>query len=414
METLMNLKKGASLAELNHLLKTNQYDEIDALFHEAQNTEHNELWLEILTIAHEICCVCRTMHEEATWYRAAAEDTERREDELKRSLMAITQLAAQSEFILSQTNVITPTCQRRKNLPIWQRLANLLKLTSENGAYADVPFETDVDYDDEDETQPAPPEEMGAGLHIYGLGRFRVRLNRQLVEIGANRKAKSILKYLILHHTQPVSKEVLMACFWPDADPEDARNNLNVAVYNLRQALRKVDASVSHILFQEDAYLLNPAVDVWIDFERFVQHCEAAKQFEAEGDVAEAIHEYKKAEQLYGGQLFEEDRYEDWPVAHRRFLHETYQRVLEFLTRQAFAAENYAECIGLSNKMLIADPCREDAHGYIMQSHSRQGKQHLALRQYKIAVESLKKELDVLPSAEFEHLYHKIRANAAV
>jgi DNA-binding SARP family transcriptional activator len=314
-----------------------------------------------------------------------------------------------------------PTTQTNRKVPIWQRLTHLLKPPAETARRSfDEIYVEDVDLPDiisstdEDATQPAPAEDLDATLHIFGLGRFRVRLNHQLVEFGANRKAKSILKYLVLHHTAPVPKEVLMECFWPDADPEDARNNLNVAVYNLRQALRKVESSTSYILFQDDAYLLNPSIKVWIDFEKFMQHCEAAKRFQADGDLMDAVLEYQYAEQLYNGQLFEEDRYEDWPTAHRRFLQDTYMRVLEFLTRQAFESSQYSQCISLSNKMLLVDPCREDAHRCIMQSYSRQGQQYLALRQYKVAVESLKKELDVQPSVELEQLYHKIRTNAAV
>ena len=96
-----------------------------------------------------------------------------------------------------------------------------------------------------------------------------------------------------------------MDLFWRDADPDAARNNLNVAIYGLRQALRAARPDFSHILFQEDAYLLNLAMSIWIDVEEFEQHYEAGRMLEKRGKLAEATREYEVAEGLYQDDLFE-------------------------------------------------------------------------------------------------------------
>jgi hypothetical protein len=69
----MNMEKTLvqNLTDLNYLVKTNQYDAITELLNENQTSE-DELWLEVLTIIHEVCSVCRNMREEAEWYRDAA------------------------------------------------------------------------------------------------------------------------------------------------------------------------------------------------------------------------------------------------------------------------------------------------------------------------------------------------------
>ena len=62
-----------------------------------------------------------------------------------------------------------------------------------------------------------------------------------------------------------------MELFWPEAHPDAARNNLNVSIYGLRQALRSINPDYSHILFQEESYLLNPVMELWIDIEEFTK-----------------------------------------------------------------------------------------------------------------------------------------------
>lgn len=318
-------------------------------------------------------------------------------------------------MLFEQSSVTLPNFATTPSL--WQRLASLLNqvtlahsgFTTQSQAANRIPVNLP---DDLSGNTPSASGHHHASLDFHCLGHFCVYLHGQPIDIGANRRAKSVLKYLVLHHTQPVSKEVLMDCFWPDADAESARNNLNVAVYNLRQALRKTGEDISYILFQDNAYMLNPAVDTWFDFEAFTERCEKARQFDTAQNVADALGEYKHAESLYTGPLFEEDRYEDWPVAHRNYLQDGYLQVLERLSQYAFSEGAYAECINLCSKMLMIDPCREEAHLRIMHCHSRQGQQHLALRQYQRCVEVLKKELDLMPGAEIASLYQRIRMSA--
>jgi DNA-binding SARP family transcriptional activator len=225
-----------------------------------------------------------------------------------------------------------------------------------------------------------------------------------------NRKGKSILKYLLLHHSKPVPKEVLMECFWPESDQELARNNLNVAIYNLRQTLRKTDPDISYILFKDDCYLFNPEIQLWLDFEVFEKHYQKGKQFEATGHNADAQREFSAAESLYQGELFESDRYEDWPASTRQHLQAAYLYILDRLSQQFLDSGNYTTCEALCQKMLLVDSCREDAHRRLMQCYIRQGHQHLALRQYYLCVEAHKKELDTTPSPETIALFETIRS----
>jgi DNA-binding SARP family transcriptional activator len=254
-----------------------------------------------------------------------------------------------------------------------------------------------------DEKQIAP------ALAVYCLGPFRVYQDDQPVTNWPSGKGKCVFKYIAANRGHPIPKEVLMDLFWRDAAPDAARNNLNVAIYGLRQALRAARPDCSHILFQDDCYLLNPALGVWIDVEEFMRHYEAGQTLERRGKLAEAVREYEAAEGLYQGDFLEEDLYEEWPMARREGLKDSYLFVLDRLSRHYLDERRYAACIHLSQKILAKDNCREEAHRRLMRCYSRQGQRNLALRQYHLCVEVLKEELDVSPADTTVTLYSRIR-----
>ncbi|MCB9157739.1 MAG: winged helix-turn-helix domain-containing protein [Caldilineaceae bacterium] len=251
-------------------------------------------------------------------------------------------------------------------------------------------------------------------LTVYCLGPFRVFQDNQPVTDWPSNKGLSIFKFLVTHRERPVAKEVLMEHFWPDANPDAARNNLNVAIYGLRRALRRTHPDYSHVLFQNDSYLLNPTMHIWVDVEEFVRRHAQADQCTQTGQLEEAIDEYRAAEAFYQGEFLEEDRYEDWIVPVRQSLQDEYVGMLEQLSNYYLEQHDLETCILMANKMIAVDSCYEEAHRRLMRCYCRQGYQHLALRQYHLCVEALANELDVEPSTETLKLYVQIRQQSPV
>jgi DNA-binding SARP family transcriptional activator len=251
-------------------------------------------------------------------------------------------------------------------------------------------------------------------LAVHCLGPFQAYFNDRQVENWPNGKGKSIFKFLVTQRERPVGKEVLMELFWPNADPYAARNNLNVAIYGLRQGFAKISRSCSVVLFRDDCYLLSPALEIWVDFEAFTEHVVAGRCLERAGELALAMYEYRRAEALYQGEFLEEDRYEDWPDALRRSLKDEYLALLDRLSNHYFEVEDYTACVTLCSKMLAEDACHEGPHRRLMRCWSRQGLPHLALRQYRGCRAVLAKELDVEPSEETTELFERIRRREPV
>jgi DNA-binding SARP family transcriptional activator len=248
-------------------------------------------------------------------------------------------------------------------------------------------------------------------LMVYTLGPFRVIQDDQPIDDWHGSKGKSIFKYLISRREQSVAKEVLMELFWPGADPDAARNNLNVVIYGLRKTLRNKHVEFSHILFQEDHYLLNPEMQIWLDFEAFSELFQKAGELERSGRPERATQLYQAAELLYQGEFLAEDRYEDWLIHQRQNLRDKFMSLLDRLSRTYFDAGAYSMSVTCWRQMLAVDSCHEDAHLQLMRFYYRQGQIHLALRQYHQCVEALKEELDIAPTAETTQLAEKMRQN---
>ena len=249
-------------------------------------------------------------------------------------------------------------------------------------------------------------------LAIYCFGPFRVYQNNELVTEWKSLKGYSILKYLVTHRHKPVAKDILMDVFWPDADPVAARRNLHQAIYALRQILNQAPPNLQQIQFEDDCYLLNPKLDVWIDLEEFERHVQAGRHLEATGRRVEAMTEYVVAESLYQGDFLEEDLYEDWPRSQREYLRSTYLDLAERLTAYYVKKGQFHATVTLCHKILERDHCHEESHRRLMQCYLALGQRHLAIRQYQTCVQLLKEELDLTPAEETRALYQHILSAA--
>jgi DNA-binding SARP family transcriptional activator len=248
--------------------------------------------------------------------------------------------------------------------------------------------------------------ETVTAVSVHMLGRFVMSIRGSELKLPASRSL-SLLKYFLLYHKQTNPREVLMDVFWPDATPETARNNLNVAMHGIRKALHPL---INHavILYKDGAYSFAPSIQIWLDVEEFEHLVHAGQRLEARNQLA-AISEYEAASSLYQGDFLEENPYEGWTVLTRESLRMSYLNTLDSLSRIYFKQKHYAACITACQLILARDRCREDAHCLLMRCYSHQGQDHLALRQYQVCRQALRLELDVAPSPATTQLFEQIR-----
>jgi DNA-binding SARP family transcriptional activator len=248
-------------------------------------------------------------------------------------------------------------------------------------------------------------------MSVFMLSQFRVLVGEELAENWLNNKSKSIFKYLVTYKNTPVHKERLMDLLWPDSDPELARNNLNVAIHNLRKTLTINKDYPQIISFKDNTYFINPEIALWSDNESFISHYNAGKELENCGNVIQAYKEYKIAESLYQGEYLAEDRYDNWLMPIKQQYTNLYLILSDKLARYYFQAGNYESCIHVCYKSLSIDQSNEEAHCTIMKAYAQLGYHQLAIKQYHICKQILRREVDTTPSERtikiFENILHR-------
>jgi len=402
------------------LLEAGEYERLAELLERAraaQDRQGDPIPAQTLDLARRICLACSQSQAEAEWHQQARAEAAQREDELRQQLNTLLELTDGRERSPDAPSAPEPPSLRQRLYDLLHWRPGSLGAETPPAPSPQVAAPPPPAREAAPIPRAKPDEEQEAGppsLIVYCLGQFRVYQDDKLTTDWPSGKGKSIFKYMIANRQRPIAKDVLMDLFWRGADPDAARNNLNVAIYGLRQALRARRPDFSHILFQDDHYLLNPSMAVWVDAEEFLAHCERGRKLEKEKRAAPAAAEYEVAEGLYQGDFLEEDLYEDWPTLQREGLRDSYLVILEQLSRHYLESQRYAVCIHLCQRILAKDDCREDAHRRLMRCYCRQGQPYLALRQYHLCAETLQKELEVPPMAETLALYEHIRAGTAV
>lgn len=246
-------------------------------------------------------------------------------------------------------------------------------------------------------------------LAIHCLGGFRVFFKGQPVHAKFSRKARAILVCLAQRHPRHAHRDILMDRFWPDADPDAARNCLHVSLHNVRQQFARIDHEIDVVLFRDECYFINPELSFWLDAGEFDKAWRTGNRIEGEQNMPAAIPHFEKAIALYKGDFMEEDRYECWPAQDRENLREAFLLALNKLSEYHFQRGQTELAIQLCERILARDGCCEDVHRRLMQCYHRLGQRDKAIRQYNKCEELLQNELEVLPSRATNQLLQQIK-----
>jgi DNA-binding SARP family transcriptional activator len=252
----------------------------------------------------------------------------------------------------------------------------------------------------------APPADIAAlvlgPLELSVAGRRVLRWN--------SLKARAVFQYLLIHQDRPVRRDVLMELQWPDHTHNSARNNLNVALYSLRNTLDGPGQGVQPIVYQDGCYSLNPQLKWCIDRNEFIAALRHAESARRAGRPQQAIDAYQAAIQLYRGPLFEDDPAGDWFLPEQRHLEGAYLQALAYLATSYFDRGQLSEAVHFGQLAVVTDSCCEPMHRLLMRCFGSQHQQQLVCRQYRSCVDALRDELGVPPGEETVQLFRDLTA----
>ncbi len=260
---------------------------------------------------------------------------------------------------------------------------------------------------------PPAPALAVAQLAVAGLGPLRVAIDGLPGPFRAGRRERGVFQYLLLHRRRPVAREELTEVFWPGSSPSQARNNLNVSIWGLRNRLREPLGGRSVCVFEDGAYRLDPSLAIRVDAEELERLAAAARVRRRAADIEGAAAHLRAAIALYAGDLFEDDRYEAWIEPFRRDLADTHLAAVTDLAECERRLGDTGAAIGLCRRGLALEPEREDLHRLLMRCYAQAGQRSLALRQLGLCAVAMRRALGAEPGVETVALVERIRRGQA-
>ncbi len=253
-------------------------------------------------------------------------------------------------------------------------------------------------------------------LRVRFFGHFEMFCDEELITLGRNGKALTILKYLLAHRSRPVSQDHLMGWLWPEPNLKKARWSLNSAIHGLRKLLSECPAiaPLNYILLEEGYYRLCSEVRVSTDVDDFDNRYERGRSLQRAHRMPEAAAEYERAISLYRGDYLVEDLYEDWTMVERERLSNAYMDMLSRLAHYYHEMGHYQESIRACYRLLEKDRCYEDSYRVLMRCYAHLGLRGRALRQYRLCEKVLRQEYGTSPSPDTQALYSSITSGQAI
>jgi DNA-binding SARP family transcriptional activator len=170
--------------------------------------------------------------------------------------------------------------------------------------------------------------------------------------------------------------------------------------------IRKCAPSLrSLILYQDNRYRLNPALQVWVDALEF-QRCLAQASGATEEAKKTAFLEGAVA--LYEGPLLP-GIYYSWADNLRNAFEEQYTKALGSLSEKYAKNAEYDKCITCCHKYLQVNNLNEEMHRLLIANYVHLGDKSKALKHYELLRKTLRKELKSEPSPETTSLIESLR-----
>ncbi|MBP2330565.1 DNA-binding SARP family transcriptional activator/predicted negative regulator of RcsB-dependent stress response [Kibdelosporangium banguiense] len=203
----------------------------------------------------------------------------------------------------------------------------------------------------------------GEAVTVRTLGRFEVRVAGEPVAAWQSRKARDLLRILIVRRGRGIAREELGRLLWGE-DSGKVAHRLSVALSTLRTTLDP------QLIVADQATVALDRTKLTLDIEDFFLDAE-------EGLRRTDRTMLTAAESAYTGDLFEDEPYDDWAVSLREQARATYLRVARTLVR---LAPDVDEAVHYLHRLLAKDPYDEQAHADLVDTLTKAGRHGEAAR----------------------------------
>lgn len=238
-------------------------------------------------------------------------------------------------------------------------------------------------------------------IAIKALGKAEILVNdHPLPSSDWQKQSIRLFFYFFTLHT-PVTKEQALDALWPgDEDPSTLKVRFKNFIYRLR---RGVGQDV--IVYQNDLYRFNPALDFEYDVEAFDANLIRSR---AASDPHEKLVAIKKAVDLVRGPYLD-DLDDPWLSAERERIRAAFLDALRTMAELYRQKGQFEEALHACQQMIRFDRFDETSYKLAMQISAARGDRANIARQYEACKQALA-EIDISPSEETEALYRQLSA----
>ncbi|MDD5389838.1 MAG: BTAD domain-containing putative transcriptional regulator [Gallionellaceae bacterium] len=241
---------------------------------------------------------------------------------------------------------------------------------------------------------------------IHTLGELRVRVGARLLydRDWRGERAKSLLKALVVLGGRKVPAEKLANLLWPDADGDQARNNLKVAAWRLRQlGTERGETALPWLLMHNGQLSLASGV-VGVDALIFQESAKTALR--GRPPDAPAL---LRALDLYEDDFLAGDESQLWISDHRQRLRETFLSLARALGAQAATREELEQAVAYLERGHAIDPLDERTAEGLMVCYLKLGYPGRALLFFRETEAALMRELGITPGSGLTALSERAR-----
>lgn len=249
---------------------------------------------------------------------------------------------------------------------------------------------------------------------LFGALSVSIETDGGAQELELSSRPASLLAFLALGLGRFFPRGQIIQSLWSDAAEPGSSGSFNTALWRLRKImdrppLRAKDYIVTN---SQNAIGLNGLKNFWLDVEEFARLTRAGLSKPIQ-QITEADYlDLESAAALYVGDLCT-DIPDSWILPDRERYRRGYLNTLGRLMEVAAIRQNYPACIRHAQAILDQDPLREDVHRHLMRYLVLNGQRAMALKQFELCRNSLKRELAIQPMQETVLLYQRI-ANSAI
>jgi DNA-binding SARP family transcriptional activator len=220
--------------------------------------------------------------------------------------------------------------------------------------------------------------------------------------LALTRKKSRALLFYLAAHDKPLTREHLLAFFWPDSDRVSAQQVLRTTLHGLRQALGAA------LIADDNTLALSPDVDIDVRVFEATLAGRALQLPTANFQLLTSTLQLYRGDFLTGFTLNGSPEFEDWITEQQEHYRRLAVRGFIALANRHEQQRHYDDALEALNRALSFDPLQEDVQRSALRLHYLAGDRPGAIRRYEALRKLLDEEMGVPPMAETRALYDEI------